>query len=104
MAKDKCILISEIMKKKKVIINYIKEWDKEGTSYDQTFRIRRAYLNKINNAIDVFLANKDNNQYELFYLHKLHLGTNYTTLTTSRFVAKIMNCKYLKRNTIIAIY
>lgn len=105
-------------------VSYLKNWDKEGTFYNQTITIDKETGAKFNNFVEKVLKqdkektskthtwSNEEMQREM-YLKRLALGVNYTYLTTlNYFLSFIMkepkeNVKWRRiktnRNTIIIV-
>lgn len=104
-------------------VNYLKEWGKDGTVYNQTITIEKESIkgfNEMARAKKEEIAKKyiisGEEMKLLSYLEELHEGKNYTTLTTLDFFMKFY-LKYiyeppkkdknyeriLNRNTIIKV-
>ena len=93
-------------------ISYRKNWDSEGTCYNQTVTIpkdkSKLFIKTVNNSIKLTLDSINNkevlssNDFKLkCYLKPIQLGINYTTLTTKDFICNsILGISLLDRNTI----
>lgn len=102
-------------------VSYLRNWDKEGTFYNQTITIDKEMGAKFNNFVETILkqdkekTNKthmwsnEEMQREM-YLKRLALGVNYTYLTTLDYFVSFLlketneSIKRIKRrNTIIVV-
>lgn len=84
-------------------ISYPKEWSSDGTTYDQKISATVSFAEWFNLTNKLFLEKRKTIQNQM-YLHRIHIGKNYTTLTTRDFFCKhfgIRNKRLLDRNTII---
>jgi len=94
--------------------SYLKNWDKEGTCYNQTITITEKtdlFIKIVNDKINLTLetiAQKtviDSDELKLqMYLKPIHKGKNYTTHTLRNFIFNgILGVKIKDRNTIVII-
>lgn len=70
-------------------INYLKEWGKDGTVYNQTITIEKEHIKKFNEIVKEEKETKSkkfiftNEDMDILYgLEELKEGKNYTNLTT----------------------
>lgn len=96
-------------------ISYVKDWSKEGTSYDQrvTVKASKNLVRKINREIKAIHAEIDRKRIHSYedmkmssFLNPISIGKNYTHLTTASYLAK--RCGFGKdsrfktdRNTVV---
>lgn len=71
-------------------INYIKNWDKEGTCYRQNIIVKLNFdeWRSINHKIFALKADKENKDYLYLTDFIYFSATNYCTLTTSKVFAE----------------
>lgn len=84
-------------------ISYQKEWSPKGTTYDQKISATVSFAEWFNLTTMIFLEKRKTIENQM-YLHRIHEGKNYTTLTTRNFFCKhfgIQSKRLLDRNTII---
>lgn len=88
-------------------VSYNKVWSAEGTTYDQTIKIKCTYqkLAKINKDLEIDYLFIDPRK--AIYLHQIKDGVNYTTLTTKAAVCADLGLnkdrRVLDRNTRIIV-
>lgn len=94
--------------------SYLKNWDNNGTCYNQTIIVRKnseLFINTVNNKIKLTLNTikqksvLSNEELKLqMYLKPIRKGKNYTTHTLRNFIFYgILGIKIKDRNTIINI-
>ncbi len=92
--------------KKEFVINYQRQWDKDGTCYRQTINITRETLDKLKDILqaEVFLPrwNKDDYEKRLYLKNsfgKIENGFVFMNLTQRDFFNKYLKLKLKDRNT-----
>lgn len=78
------------MKNEKIIVSYQHEWDKNGTSYNQTVKLNKKLAEKINEKLvkakteqsHITLTSKTN----AIFIHEIFGGVNFTKLTTMAII------------------
>jgi hypothetical protein len=94
--------------------SYLKNWDREGTCYNQTITVKEKtdlFIKIVNHKVKLTLdtinqkSTLSNEELKLkMYLKPLHKGKNFTTHTMRDFVfSGILGIKIKDRNTIINI-
>lgn len=84
-------------------ISYQKEWSPKGTVYDQKISAVVTFAEWFFLTNKIFKEKRTSDK-NMMYLHNIHAGKNYTTLTTRDFFCKhfgIQSKRLLDRNTII---
>ena len=96
-------------------VSYKKQFDSEGTCYNQMVSIpkekREVFLQVVNNSINLTLKTINskrvlsNEDLKLqMYLKPIKKGLNFTTLTTKEYIFNaILGVKIKNRNTIIKV-